>query len=228
MLERLLLAVGYGLCHQLPERSFAAGGVQVPVCARDTGIYVGFAVSLGVVAWLSRGRRPSSPPPLAVSLMAAAFLGVMAADGLSASLGWRQTNNDLRLATGLLAGYGLSALTVPLLSSQIWSAPGRDRVLGRPAQALAWLATLPVVFAALRWGGPWAGAGYAILVVAAVLVTFCAVNLVIACLLPPFENRASRFREAWAPLLVAVLLTSAELYASALLKAGLDRVASRF
>ena len=52
------------LCHQQTGRSFATGGVQLPVCARCTGLYAGGAAG-AVLAWLalaaaSRRRRPPS------------------------------------------------------------------------------------------------------------------------------------------------------------------------
>jgi uncharacterized membrane protein len=38
-LSALVYAAGAVVCHQRPERSFMAAGVQLPVCARCTGIY---------------------------------------------------------------------------------------------------------------------------------------------------------------------------------------------
>ena len=54
--------VGSILCHQLPERSFHFWAVQLPVCARCLGIYVGGAASaaVAVVAASSGFRRTTS------------------------------------------------------------------------------------------------------------------------------------------------------------------------
>jgi uncharacterized membrane protein len=49
----LSYVIGSLVCHQRPERSFHAAGVQYPVCARCTGIYLGAAlgVALAVGLW---------------------------------------------------------------------------------------------------------------------------------------------------------------------------------
>src|SRR5438874_1806839 len=53
---------GSVVCHQRPERSFHLAGVQMPVCARCTGIYVAAAIAAVAVAVASirgRGRWPA-------------------------------------------------------------------------------------------------------------------------------------------------------------------------
>ncbi|HJR59156.1 MAG TPA: DUF2085 domain-containing protein [Vicinamibacterales bacterium] len=51
-----IYAASSRICHQRPERSFHAGGRQLPVCARCFGLYLSGAFG-AVLAWGSR-RRP--------------------------------------------------------------------------------------------------------------------------------------------------------------------------
>ncbi|MDA3937144.1 MAG: DUF2085 domain-containing protein [Actinomycetota bacterium] len=225
MLEELLHWLGFGLCHQLPERSFFGGGVQVPVCARDTGIYLGFAVSLLVIAVVSRGRRPQETPRLWLVLVGLAFLGAMALDGVSSYAGLRETTNDIRLITGILAGYSLTLAFAPILNGQLWRRPGPERVLGRGSEAIVWLVTVPLLFVLVSWVLPVLGVVYPVLVAAGILFTFSAVNLAIVCLLPPFENRYDRLRQAWLPIVLSFCLTAAELWVTGSARAVLERMA---
>lgn len=57
--------IGGVVCHQRPDRSFHPGGVQMPVCARCTGLYLGGAAGVLVAAGRRRrrGRAGSAPSP---------------------------------------------------------------------------------------------------------------------------------------------------------------------
>src|SRR5262245_32312506 len=54
----LIYLAGSVVCHQRPERSFHLAAVQLPVCARCTGLYLGGAA--GVLGWLWWRRRRSA------------------------------------------------------------------------------------------------------------------------------------------------------------------------
>ena len=216
-----MMWLSYGLCHQLPVRSLFGGAYQVPVCARDTGIYIGFVASFAVICLLSRGRRPSGAPPIWLIAFALALISLMVVDGVTSYAGLRATTNETRLITGLFAGYGLALFIVPLLNGQLWRVHDAGRPLERFWQALVWMATIPLVYAAVWWVLPLTGIFFAVLVTIAILATFTIVNLVIVALFRPFENRAERARELWLPILIALALTLAELLGSAWFKAWL-------
>lgn len=216
--------LGFGLCHQLVDRSFIAGGVQLPVCARDTGIYIGFVVSLALIAVLDRGQRRQEMPPAWILGIGAAALALMAWDGLTSYMGLRETTNLLRLATGLGTGFALPLIVVPTVSSALWVRPDAGRVLGEPWEGLVWLAAAPLTLGALVWGAPFLGAGYAVLTAACILVTFSAVNLIVVALVPRFERSASRLRDAWPAMLVALGVTVVELALADWLRLALSSV----
>lgn len=218
MLEQALQWLGFGLCHQLPERSFFGGSFQLPVCARDTGIYLGFVFALIALRLVDRGRRSSEPPPLSSTLILIALIGAMAIDGLTSYSGLRETTNDLRLITGLAAGFGIAGLVYPMLNGQLWRNPGYDRVLGKASEMVGFLIALPLSFLLTKWGLPFLAEGYALLTAVAIVVTFATVNLVLVCLFPPFERKAHRLRDAWLPVLLALALTGVQLALASLLR----------
>lgn len=224
MLERFFMVFGYGLCHQLPERTLFSGGFQLPVCARDTGIYIGFVASLLVITALARRRRPTELPNLAVLLIGTAFVATMVVDGVSSYAGWRQTTNDLRLISGLLAGYALPLVAIPMVNAQLWKDGTPSRPLADVREAVMWLLSVPLVFVAARWVMPITGAAYPLLVVVAVLATFVTVNLVFVCLVPRWERQTERLSDAWPQLALALVLTVAELAAAGGLRWFLERL----
>ncbi len=85
------------LCHRKPERSFFYKGRQFPVCARCTGIHIGYMAYpflLFKIIWFSF--------PMAVLLMLPTTI-----DGLTQAYLNRESNNWLRAITGFCAGVGL-------------------------------------------------------------------------------------------------------------------------
>lgn len=226
MLEEFMHWLGFGLCHQLPERSFAAGGLQLPVCARDTGIYVGFVISLMVMAVLHRRERPRGFPSTTGWVFVCVLVAMMAWDGISSYAGFRSTTNDLRLFTGLAAGFAASVVVLPMVNDGIWKAPGAGRVL-EPASRLAfWIFAFPVSFVVIRQVGPLLGTWYAIFVACCILVTLSAINLVLIATLSPFERKAVRYRDVVPAAAVSLLLAFAEVWLAGRLNAFLLGIAS--
>jgi len=218
--------LGYGLCHQLPERSLFSGGYQLPVCARDTGIYAGFAIALLVIVLLERGRRPSEIPRPWLVVVGALFLTTMGLDGISSYAGWRSTTNDLRLMTGLLAGYSLTLAVVPMINGQMWRTLSRTRLL-EGWRAGVWLLSLVPAFVLLRWVLPLTGLLYPLLVTIAIVLTFVVVNLVFTSLVPVFERSASRLRDTWRQIVIALVFVVVELGLASALRVWLEGIVLR-
>ena len=218
MLQDALRILGFGLCHQLPERSFFGGGLQAPVCARDTGIYMGFAIAALLLVALGRRRRTSGLPPLGVALLSLVFVGAMAYDGVTSYAGLRSTSNEIRLLTGLLTGFATATYTIPLAAETLLRRPGRDRVLGRPYELAAWILAIPLAFAAIRWLLPLTGALYPLIVAASILFAFTTVNLVIVGVFRPFDRSVERFADLIKPGGIAFVLTVIEVGGAAALR----------
>lgn len=93
-------------CHQLASRSYFLNGNQMPFCARDLGLFAGLV--LGMAVALFTQVRPR------LYLVALGFVP-MALDG-----GWQlltdyESNNAVRLLTGILAGVS-AAMLIHLLA----------------------------------------------------------------------------------------------------------------
>ena len=109
----LVYALGAVVCHQLPDRSFHLAGVQLPVCARCTGLYVGAAV--GLLGWALGARTRPHPWPRGWALLALAVASVPTATTVATAwvgLGdpaniWRAT---LALPLGLVGGAMVGAM----------------------------------------------------------------------------------------------------------------------
>ena len=82
-------------CHQMPERSFFYKGYQFPVCARCTGLIIGYL--LGVLIYFLKVLNWKIAIILCIPLVL---------DGGSQYLNWRISNQVLRLITGILCGIG--------------------------------------------------------------------------------------------------------------------------
>jgi len=88
------------LCHQLPERSFFIAGHQFAVCARCTGLYVGFTFAILLYPLMRPIRTAVLPPPKWL-FVAAIPLAVDFSLGFFGI--WENTHTS-RLLSGLLLG----------------------------------------------------------------------------------------------------------------------------
>ncbi len=102
--------VGHLVCHQIPDRTLWIGGLPLPVCARDTGIYIGFFI--GYILLSIRRKNAYGPPNLWATLF---MVTPMILDAVTQFIGLRVSTNVVRLLTGLWFGTALSPFLVYLL-----------------------------------------------------------------------------------------------------------------
>lgn len=103
-----------------------ADPLQLPLEARDFGIYVGFLVTWLYLIALGRGRAKGMPKTWMLVLFTL-FVGVMGFDGLNAFFYDLQViphlytpRLELRLATGLLCGVAFGGFLVPVVNFALW------------------------------------------------------------------------------------------------------------
>src|SRR5512140_1621695 len=72
-------AIAYAVCHRIAERSFHIGSLQLPLCARCSGMYLGAVTGLvfqSILGW-KRGKIPH----WSILAVLAAFFLAFAVDG---------------------------------------------------------------------------------------------------------------------------------------------------
>lgn len=90
-------------CHQRADRSFFVRNRQFPICARCTGVVLGYIIALVVFIFCM------TPLWLCTLLCVIMFL-----DWLIQYLKIKESNNIRRLITGILGGYGLLSFEINL------------------------------------------------------------------------------------------------------------------
>ena len=99
--------LGDVLCHQEQGRSFVLNGSQMPVCARDIGIWPGLAV--GLLAYIPLERRFGWRMAAASVLMMCVTVAEWALEPRIGNVMW------VRFASGIVAGIGAGMLAGWLL-----------------------------------------------------------------------------------------------------------------
>jgi len=99
-------------CHQFPHRSLFWGGMQFPVCVRDTGITMGFLAGI-LAIYLAKNHRSKNVDPRMLLLLVP-----MAIDGVFQLLGVWQSIFVSRFLSGLLSGFAIAIVFVSLLQRE--------------------------------------------------------------------------------------------------------------
>ena len=92
------------ICHRKPERTFKIKDYYFPVCSRCTGFYIG-AFSYFVYVYFNFVEYTPALIFIGFLMLIPALL-----DGSTQLFSFRESNNLIRLITGLIGGIGLAIL----------------------------------------------------------------------------------------------------------------------
>ncbi|GEM_PF-428593 len=95
-------------CHQLPERSFCFRGYQLPVCARCTGVIIGYLLAVPVCILSGINR--------CISILGCIC---MLADWTLQACKIKPSTNTRRFITGILGDYGIMSVQIGLIKKFI-------------------------------------------------------------------------------------------------------------
>ncbi len=211
--------IGYALCHQMPDRSFFAHEHQYPLCARCTGMYLGFVTG---AIWLAvRGRiKAARLPPTPIIVMLVGFIVAMGIDGVNSTISiipgapqLYHTTNVIRLITGTLYGLALSALFPPVFNSAIWSAPSGERTIKNWRELGLLVIVVAIEIAIVLAFTDQMLIPISIITIGGVLLLLSLLNSVIMLSARKMENVVSTWRQLALPMLFGLALGLIEITA---------------
>ncbi len=218
-----LWVIASSICPQRPGHTLFFGGVQMPIEAREGGIFAGFL--LGVAYLVATGRaRASRLPSTKMLVILVGFIGLMGLDGLNAvayDLYWPvpyQPNLYLRSGTGLLAGLAIAGILWPVFNETMWQ---QRQAVG---SLESWRDLLgAVVLLAIFWAVGLTGWGWLLYPVSMVAITgqvmlFLSIATIIVVVALRWEGSFATFASLAPWLLVGLVLVTLALGTSATLR----------
>lgn len=198
-------AVGYAVCHRIDLRSFHLGDRQMPLCARCSGMYLGFvAAAVLQLAWGRRGGMPGWKMYVFLALLLAAF----GLDGVNSYLHFFPNfptlytpQNWLRLVTGTGMGIDIAVMLVPVFHQTMWTQWDGRPAFNTPWRFLALLGVEALVILAVLFENPFILFPLALIGSAGVLAVLSMVYTMVLAMLLKFENCFDRAAQLWLPIL---------------------------
>ena len=100
------------ICHQLPSRCFALFGIKLAICSRCFAFYISMSI---IALYYYRMGLPKICITTRGLLLSVAPLIF---DGTTQILGFRNSNNAIRIITGFIAGIGTTLAILPFLTDK--------------------------------------------------------------------------------------------------------------
>ena len=218
-LEWKMYAVVHGVCAQAHTVDMA--GLRLPLCARNTGIYSGFLVTVLFLLALGRGRAAKLPPwPILITLLL--FVVLMGLDGFNSLLvdifmpHLYTPRNELRTLTGSGMGVAMAVLMFLMFNMSLRQNPATDqRIMGNWLE-LGGAIGLNLIVLAAMYGNLsfmfWPIAFSAWLGITGILY---GINTLLTALFMGYEGKVTRMIQLAKPATWALVFTLIELGALA-------------
>jgi uncharacterized membrane protein len=221
-----MYAVVHGVCAQI--HNVNVGGLQLPLCARNTGIYSSFLVTSLYLLALGRRRAAKLPPwPITITLLL--FVVIMGIDGLNSMFvdmflpHLYTPQNELRTLTGIGMGTTIAVLLLLILNISLRrNLDDQQRIIGNWRELGGALLLNGLVLLAMYDNVEimyWPIAITAWLGITGVL--YC-VNLLLTALFMRYEGTVMRVTQLAKPATVAIVFTLIELGALSAMRFWLE------
>lgn len=210
-LEWKMYAVVHGICAQ--QHNIFVGGLQFPLCARNSGIYLSFMLTFIYLYAIGRGRA-GKLPPWHISLTLVAFVVIMAVDGFNSlflDLGlpnWYPPDNFLRTLTGMGMGITIATMLHIVLNNTLrQNVDPQQPVFTRWTELLG-IITIDLLALAAIYGNLgitfWPLAFLAFFGILGVLYLVC---LLVTSLFMGYEGKVTSIRQLARPATIALIPT---------------------
>ena len=192
--------VGSAVCHQMAERSFIFHGLQMPLCARCTGIYTGVFFAF-CFFYLKKRMNAGTPFSLLQAILTGLVILPVGIDGVGSYLGFWESSQLMRVLTGSLVGSIAPGFL--LIAGNFDPKRENTELIYRNTAELLFLMMISVGFGLLLWAGiPFYGIGAAISVAGEVILWGSVVWLLL--------KNLSKRKDLW---LISILIAFAVLFA---------------
>jgi uncharacterized membrane protein len=220
-LDRKMYSVVHGVCAQI--HNVEVGGLDLPLCARNTGIYSSYLITSVYLVALGRFRAAKLPPwPITITLLA--FVAIMGVDGINSMMvdlfmpHLYTPQNWLRTLTGIGMGTAVAVLLLLIFNISLRGDYDDEQpIIGNWLELAGALIINALVVLAI-YGNVgllyWPIAAVAWLGITGVLYS---VNLLLTALFMRYEGTVTQFAQLAKPATFALVFTLIEL---GLLSAG--------
>jgi len=219
-------AIAYAVCHRIAERSFSIENIQLPLCARCSGMYLGAAT--GLVFQSMRGWKRSKAPRWGIIAVLLVFVVAFGIDGGNSYLYLLKQlrpgilpnipniyipNNTLRLLTGSGMGLVIAAMLFPAFNQSIWSDNDDTRAGLSDWKAFGLLLGVQIIFDLLvLTQSPVILYPLAFISVLGVVLLLTMVYTIVWVMITGQENKVTKMRQSWLPILAGFTITMIQIF----------------